>query len=162
MSIQYPLTIQELTKIGGVGSGKATKFGKPFIELIKDYVETHEIERPMDMVIRSVINKSGLKVFIIQSIDRKVNLQDMARSKNMTVSDLLTEIETIVFSGTKVNLDYYIQQNIDAEKADEILEYFKSSSSDDLAAALKELGENDFTEEEIRILRIKFYSDFGN
>ena len=84
------------------------------------------------------------------------------RSKNMTVSDLLTEIETIVFSGTKVNLDYYIQQNIDAEKADEILEYFKSSSSDDLAAALKELGENDFTEEEIRILRIKFYSDFGN
>ncbi|MFZ9549453.1 MAG: RecQ family ATP-dependent DNA helicase [Bacteroidia bacterium] len=162
MSIQYPLTIDELTKIGGVGSGKAAKYGKPFVELIKAYVEEHDIERPMDMVIRSVINKSGLKVFIIQNIDRKVNLNDMAKSKNMSLSDLLTEIETIVFSGTKVNLDYYIKQHIDAEKAEEILNYFKTSTSDDITEAINELGENDFSEDEVRVLRIKFYSDFGN
>ncbi len=162
MSIQYPLTIDELTKIGGVGSGKAAKYGKPFVELIKAYVDEHDIERPMDMVIRSVINKSGLKVFIIQNIDRKVNLNDMAKSKNMSLSDLLTEIETIVFSGTKVNLDYYIKQHIDAEKAEEILNYFKTSTSDDITEAINELGENDFSEDEVRVLRIKFYSDFGN
>lgn len=162
MSIQYPITMDELTKITGVGSGKAAKYGKPFIDLIKKHVEENEIERPVDMVIKSVVNKSGLKVFIIQSIDRKVNLEDMAKTKNMKVPDLLTEIETIVTSGTKVNLNYYIDEAIDEEKQDEVYEYFREAETDSVDAALKELGEDDYTEEEIRLMRIKFISEFGN
>ena len=162
MAIQYPVKIDELVKIGGVGSGKALKYGKPFVELIKNYVEENEIERPTDMVIKSVVNKSGLKVYIIQNIDRKINLRDMARSKNLSMPDLLTEIETIVESGTKVNIDYYIDNEIDEEKQDEILDYFKESKSDSVKEALNELGENDYNEEEIRIMRIKFLSDYGN
>lgn len=162
MSIQYPITMEEMVKISGVGSGKAAKYGKPFIELIKKYVEENDIERPVDMVIKSVVNKSGLKVYIIQNIDRKISLADMARSKNLTLPKLLTEIETIVESGTKVNINYYIDDIMDEEKQDEIMEYFKESQTDSVEAALKELGENDYTEEEIRVMRIKFLSDFGN
>lgn len=162
MAIQYPIKIDELTKIGGVGAGKAAKYGKPFVELIKKYVEENEIERPVDMVIKSVVNKSGLKVYIIQNIDRKINLRDMARSKSLSMQDLLTEIETIVESGTRVNIDYFIQNEIDEEKQEEIIEYFRESDTDSVSAALKELGENDYEEEEIRIMRIKFLSDFGN
>jgi len=162
MAIQYPVKIDELTKIGGVGAGKAAKYGKPFVELIKKYVEENEIERPVDMVIKSVVNKSGLKVYIIQNIDRKINLRDMARSKSLSMQDLLTEIETIVESGTRVNIDYFIQNEIDEEKQEEIIEYFRESATDSVSAALKELGENDYEEEEIRIMRIKFLSDFGN
>jgi len=162
MAIQYPIKIDELTKIGGVGAGKAAKYGKPFVELIKKYVEENEIERPVDMVIKSVVNKSGLKVYIIQNIDRKINLRDMARSKSLSMQDLLTEIETIVESGTRVNIDYFIQNEIDEEKQEEIIAYFRESDSDSVSAALKELGENDYAEEEIRIMRIKFLSDFGN
>ncbi len=162
MSIQYPITMDEMSKISGVGTGKAAKFGKPFIDLIKKYVEENEIERPVDMVIKSVVNKSGLKVYIIQNIDRKINLRDMAKSKSLTLPNLLTEIETIVESGTKVNINYYIDDIMDEEKQDEILEYFKESETDSVQAALKELGENDYTEEEIRVMRIKFLSDFGN
>ncbi len=162
MSIQYPITMEEMTKISGVGSGKALKFGKPFVELIKKYVEENEIERPVDMVIKSVVNKSGLKVYIIQNIDRKIGLKEMAKSKNLTLPNLLTEIETIVESGTKININYYIDDLMDEEKQDEILEYFKESETDSVEAALKELGENDYSEEEIRVMRIKFLSDFGN
>lgn len=162
MAIQYPVTMEELTKISGVGAGKAAKYGKPFIDLIKKYVEENEIERPVDMVIKSVVNKSGLKVYIIQNIDRKINLSDMARSKNIPLPSLLTEIETIVESGTKVNINYYIEDIMDEEKQDEIMEYFKESETDSVEAALKELGENDYTEEEIRVMRIKFLSDYGN
>lgn len=162
MAIQYPIKIDELTKIGGVGAGKAAKYGKPFVELIKKYVEENEIERPVDMVIKSVVNKSGLKVYIIQNIDRKINLRDMARSKSLSMQDLLTEIETIVESGTRVNIDYFIQNEIDEEKQEEIIAYFRESDTDSVSAALKELGENDYAEEEIRIMRIKFLSDFGN
>ena len=162
MAIQYPIKIDELVKIGGVGAGKATKYGKPFVELIKKYVEENEIERPVDMVIKSVVNKSGLKVYIIQNIDRKISLRDMAKSKNLSLKDLLTEIETIVESGTKVNIDYFIENEIDEEKQDEIIDYFKESKSDSVTLALKELGENDYEESEIRIMRIKFLSDFGN
>ena len=162
MAIQYPIKIDELVKIGGVGAGKAAKYGKPFVELIKQYVEENEIERPVDMVIKSVVNKSGLKVYIIQNIDRKISLRDMAKSKNLSLKDLLTEIETIVESGTKVNIDYFIENEIDEEKQDEIIDYFKESKSDSVALALKELGENDYEESEIRIMRIKFLSDFGN
>jgi ATP-dependent DNA helicase RecQ len=162
MSIQYPITMEELTKISGVGAGKAAKYGKPFIDLIKKYVEDNEIERPVDMVIKSVVNKSGLKVYIIQNIDRKINLNDMAKSKNLTLPNLLTEIETIVESGTKVNISYYIDDLMDEEKQDEIMEYFKDSKTDSVDEALKVLGENEYSEEEIRCMRIKFLSDFGN
>lgn len=162
MSIQYPITMEELTKITGVGTGKAAKFGKPYMELIKKHVEENEIERPVDMVIKSVVNKSGLKVFIIQSIDRKVNLEDMAKTKNMKVNELLTEIETIVASGTKVNINYYIDDVIDEEKQEEVYEYLRDAQTDDINAALRELGEDDYSEEEIRLMRIKFISEFGN
>lgn len=162
MSIQYPITMEEMNKISGVGSGKALKYGKPFVDLIKKYVEENEIERPVDMVIKSVVNKSGLKVYIIQNIDRKIGLHEMAKSKNLSLPQLLSEIETIVESGTRININYYIDELMDDEKQEEILEYFKESETDSVNAALKELGENDYTEEEIRVMRIKFLSDFGN
>ncbi|MBS1651820.1 MAG: DNA helicase RecQ [Bacteroidetes bacterium] len=162
MATQYPITIEELTKISGVGTGKATKFGKPFIELIKKYVEENEIERPVDMVIKSVVNKSGLKVYIIQNIDRKISLYDMAKSKNLPFSDLLTEIESIVESGTKLNINYFIEDEIDEEKQDEAIEYFKTSDTDSIDAAMKELSDLDYTDNEMRLMRIKFLSDFAN
>jgi ATP-dependent DNA helicase RecQ len=162
MSIQYPITMDELTKISGVGAGKASKYGKPFIDLIKKYVDENEIERPIDMVIKSVVNKSGLKVYIIQNVDRKIKLEDMARSKNIKMNDLLTEMETIVASGTRLNINYYIEDVIDEEKRDEVMEYFKESETDSVEAALKELGENDYSEEEIRLMRIQFISEYAN
>jgi ATP-dependent DNA helicase RecQ len=162
MAIQYPFTIEEMTKISGVGSGKATKYGKPFLDLIKKHVEDNDIERPVDMVIKSVVNKSGLKVFIIQNIDRKVSLEDMAKNKNLKMNDLLTEIETIVASGTKVNINYYIDQAIDEDKKDDILECLRESETDDIKSILKELGEDEYSEEEVRLMRIKFISEFGN
>jgi ATP-dependent DNA helicase RecQ len=162
MAIQYPITTEEMTKISGVGAGKAAKYGKPFVELIKKYVEENDIERPSDMVIKSVVNKSGLKVYIIQNIDRKVGLKDMAKSKNISIDELITEIETIVASGTKVNLNYYIDDVMDEDKQDEVMDYFKESDSDSIDAALKELGGDEYTEEELRIMRIKFYSEYGN
>ncbi|MFO0434260.1 MAG: DNA helicase RecQ, partial [Sphingobacteriaceae bacterium] len=161
MAIQYPITTEEMTKISGVGAGKAAKYGKPFVELIKKYVEENDIERPSDMVIKSVVNKSGLKVYIIQNIDRKVGLKDMAKSKNISIDELITEIETIVASGTKVNLNYYIDDVMDEDKQDEVMDYFKESDSDSIDAALKELGGDEYTEEELRIMRIKFYSEYG-
>jgi ATP-dependent DNA helicase RecQ len=162
MAIQYPVTIEELTHITGVGPGKAQKFGKPFVDLIAKYVEENEIERPMDMVVKSVVNKSGLKVHIIQSIDRKLNLEDVADAKGLSMNDMLTELETIVASGTRVNIAYYIDQVVDEEKQTEVYDYFRESDSDSVLAASKELGENDYTEEEIRLMRIKFISEFGN
>lgn len=162
MSINYPITIDELSKIAGVGAGKAQKFGKPFIELIARYVEENEIERPMDMVVKSVVNKSGLKVYIIQNIDRKLPLESIAKSKQLSFSELLDEIERIVSSGTKVDITYYIREHIDEEKQREVLDYFKESESDSVGEALRELGEDDYTEEEVRLMRIKFLSDFGN
>ena len=162
MSIQYPITVDELTKINGVGSGKATKYGKPFIELIKKYVEENEIERPMDMVVKSVVNKSGLKVAIIQAIDRKINLEDFASSKGVAFGDLLCELETIVGSGTKININYFINETIDEEKQQEVYDFLKDSQEDSVAEALKKLGEDDFSENEIRLMRMKFISEFGN
>lgn len=162
MSIQYPLTMDEMTKITGVGAGKAAKYGKPFLDLIKKHVEENDIERPVDMVIKSVVNKSGLKVFIIQNIDRKVSLEDMAKNKNLKMDDLLTEIETIVSSGTKVNINYYIDQVVDEDKREDILECLREEQTDDIQAILKELGEDEYSEEEVRLMRIKFISEFGN
>lgn len=162
MSINYPITMEEMTKITGVGAGKAAKYGKPYLELIKKHVDENDIERPSDMVIKSVVNKSGLKVFIIQNIDRKVSLEDMAKNKNLKMEDLLTEIETIVTSGTKVNINYYIDQVIDEDKKDEIYECLRESQTDDINAILKDLGEDEYSEEEVRLMRIKFISEFGN
>ncbi len=162
MAIQYPVNMEEMTRITGVGPGKAAKFGKAFIDLIAKYVEDNDIERPQDLLVKSIVNKSGLKVHIIQSIDRKLDLVDVAEAKGLKIEDVIHEIETIVNSGTRVNINYYIDSMIDAEKQEEIVEYFKEAESDSLEEALSELGEEDFTEEEVRLVRIKFLSEFGN
>lgn len=162
MAIQYPITIEELKQITGVGSGKALKYGAPFLELIKSYVEENEIIRPMDMVVKSVVNKSGLKVYIIQNIDRKLSLEDIAFAKNMTISELLTEVERIVSSGTKLDLNYYVNEYVDPYHQEEIYDYFREAESDSITDALEELGEDEYNEEEIRLMRIKFMSDLGN
>jgi ATP-dependent DNA helicase RecQ len=162
MSIQYPVTLDELKNCQGVGEGKAKKFGKDFIDLISKYVAENEIERPLDLVVKSVVNKSVNKVFIITNIDRKLSLEDIADAKNMEMNDLLDEIESIVNSGTKLNIDYYIRQTVDDDKVDDIYEYFKTeASTDSLKEAVDELGRN-YTEEEIRLVRIKFISEIGN
>ena len=162
MCVQYPTKIDEMTQITGVGAGKAQKYGQPFIELIKKYVEDNEIERPQDLVVKSVINKSGLKVYIIQNIDRKISFEDIARAKNLTKEELLTEIESIIYSGTKLDINYYIEETIDIYHQEEILEYLMTTEIDSLENALKDLGENEYTMEELRIMRIKFLSDNGN
>jgi ATP-dependent DNA helicase RecQ len=162
MAIQYPIKEEELTQIIGVGAGKATKYGKPFIELIKQYVEENEITRPNDMVIKSVINKSGLKVFIIKSIDRKLPLKDIAQAKDMSLSEMLTEIERIVASGTRLDINYYIDEFVDEYHQDDIFDYFSEAETDSIDDALAELGESEYTEEEVRLMRIKFLSEVGN
>jgi len=162
MAIQYPITMEEMKQITGVGTGKAHKYGQPFIELIEKYVEENEIIRPMDMVVRSVINKSELKVYIIQSIDRKLALEDIALGKNVTIDEILTEIERIVSSGTKIDINYYIDEYIDQFHQEEIYEYFREAESDSIEDARKKLGEDEYNEEEIRLLRIKFMSEIGN
>ena len=162
MAIQYPITMDEMKQITGVGAGKAQKYGTPFLELIANYVEENEIMRPMDMVVKSVINKSGLKVYIIHNIDRKLSLEDIAVAKSLTISELLTEIESIVSSGTKLDLNYYVNEFIDPYHTEEIFDYFAEAESDSVQDALITLGENEFTEEEIRLVRVKFMSEVGN
>jgi ATP-dependent DNA helicase RecQ len=162
MSIQYPITIEEMQNITGVGVGKARKFDSEFVKLIKQYVEEKEIIRPQDMVVKSVGNKSGNKIFIIQSIDRKMDFEDIARAKDLDFDELLTEIEGIVNSGTRLDIKYYIDSNIDYDKAEDIYLYFKEDAeSDSLDEALEELG-SDYTEEEIRLVRIKFMCEQGH
>lgn len=162
MTIQYPITMDELTQIVGVGQGKAQKFGQPFLDLIKEYVEENEITRPNDMVIKSSVNRSALKISIIQNIDRKIPLEDIAHSKNMGFDELLTEIESIVASGTRLDINYYIEDNIDEYHQEDILEYFREADSDTVEDALDALGVNDYEEEEVRLMRIKFFSEVGN
>jgi ATP-dependent DNA helicase RecQ len=162
MAIQYPIKMDELQQITGVGAGKAQKYGQPFLDLIEQYVEENDIIRPMDMVVKSVVNKSGLKVYIIKNIDRKISLDDLAAAKDLSLSDLLVEIERIVASGTKIDINYYINEHIDEYHQEEILEYFGEAESDSLMDALEELGEDEFSEEEVRLMRIKFLSDVGN
>jgi ATP-dependent DNA helicase RecQ len=162
MAIQYPISMDELKNITGVGAGKATKFGKPFVDLIAKYVEENEIERPMDLVVKSIVNKSVLKVYIIQNIDRKISLNDMCKAKGIKTSDLLNEIESIVASGTRIDISYYINEVIDEERQEEVFDYFKSAETDSAEDALKSLGENDYTIEDIRLMRIKFMSELGN
>lgn len=162
MCIQYPTTIDEMTNISGVGAGKAQKYGKPFADLIKKYVDDNEIERPQDYIVKSVVKKSAIKVFIIQSIDRKLSFEDIAIAKGLDMAELLTEIESIVASGTKLDINYYIEENIEPYHQDDILDYFAEAETDCCEACLRELGEDEFTLEEIRIMRIKYMSDVGN
>ena len=161
MATTYPITIEELQNIPGVGPGKAKRYGKEFIDLIKKYVEENEIERPEDMRVRTVANKSKLKVEIITAIDRKVPLDALAESKDLEFDELLDELEAIVYSGTKINVSYYIDEAIDVDIEEDIFDYFKESESDDIETAMQELGD-DYTEEEIRLVRIKFLSEMGN
>ena len=161
MATTYPVTIDELQNIPGVGAGKAKRYGQEFIDLIKRHVEENEIERPEDLRVRTVANKSKLKVSIIQSIDMKVALDDIAISKGIDFDELLTEIEAIVYSGTKLNIDYFIDSVMDDDRAEDIYEYFRESESDSIDDAIDELGD-DYSEEEIRLVRIKFISEMGN
>ncbi len=162
MAIQYPINLDELQNISGVGAGKAQRYGTEFVEIIKKYVEEKEIIRPLDMVVKSVVNKSGIKVYIIQSIDMKRPLEDIADAKGLEMGELISEIEAIVNSGTRINLDYYINMVIDDERQHDIYTYFREEAeSDSLEDAIKDLG-NEFEEEEIRLMRIKFLSEMGN
>lgn len=161
MATRYPVTMEELTHIVGVGAGKARKFGKPFLELIANYVEENGIERPDDLVVKSVVNKSGLKVHIIQNIDRQLPLEDIADAKGKELDDVITEIEAIVGSGTKINIDYYLNDILDEEDQEDIIEYFMEAESDDIDAAFEEF-DGDFSEEHLRLMRIKFMSTYAN
>lgn len=156
MTIHYPMTLQELGNIPGVGQAKAMKFGQPFCDLISKYVKENEIERPIDLVVKTTGNNSGMKLYIVQSIDRKLGLDVIADGKGLEMDELLTEMEKIVNSGTKLNIDYYIDEVIDEDCQNDIYDYFREAATDSLEDAIKELGEDDYTEEEIRLMRIKF------
>jgi ATP-dependent DNA helicase RecQ len=162
MCTHYPITMEELKQISGVGNGKALKFGSPFIELIKKYVTDNDIERPVDLVIKTQANKSQLKVSIIQNVDRKIGLEDIAKSKGITYDEILKEIEAIVNSGTKLNLNYFVDEVLDDDRQDEVFDYFRAAENDSIDSALKDLGETDYTREEIQLMRIKFMSELGN
>lgn len=162
MATTYPITMEELQNITGVGQGKAKRFGEEFLQVIRTHVEENEIERPEDLRVRMVPNKSKQKIAIIQGIDRKIPLDELAQSKDLTFEELLDEIEAIVYSGTKININYYIDAEIDPDIQDELYDYFKhESETGDVHQAIEELG-NDYSENEIRLVRIKFLSEFGN
>lgn len=161
MATTYPITLEELQTIQGVGAGKAKRYGEDFIKVIKVHVEENEIDRPEDLRVRTVANKSKLKISIIQGIDRKIALDELAESKGLDFGELLDEVEAIVYSGTKINIDYFLDEVMDEDHLDDIFDYFKESESDDLEAAIEELG-SEYTEEEIRLVRIKFISEMGN
>ncbi|SOD88293.1 DNA helicase RecQ [Spirosoma fluviale] len=162
MATTYPTTREEMAQINGVGMGKVQKFGKQFIDLITKYVEDNDIETAKDVVIKSTVNKSKVKIFIIQQIDRKVDLDEIAESKSLSMEDLMEEIEHICYSGTRLNLDYYINQVMDKDRQEEIYEYFMQAESDNIAVALREFGGDDFTEQDLRLMRIKFLSEVAN
>jgi ATP-dependent DNA helicase RecQ len=161
MATVYPTNKDELTHINGVGAGKVAKFGKPFLDLITKYVEENEIVTASDVIVKSSVNKSKIKIFIIQQIDRKIELEEVAQSKNISISEVIQEIEHICYSGTKLNLDYYIDQIIDPQRQEEIFDYFMNAENDSIKVALDELG-TDFSEEELRLMRIKFLSEVAN
>ena len=163
MTLQYPCTVEELSHCSGVGIAKAQKHGGPFIELIKQYVEDNDIERPQDIVIRSAVGRSANKVYIIQSIDRRKSLEDIAAGKGLTMSELLTEMEHIISSGTKLNIDYHIEAEIEPEHQEVLMDYWRESESGSLEEAYEEFADDpDYTEEEIRLMRIKFLADVGH
>ena len=161
MTVQYPISVDEIAKVYGVGEGKAKKYGKEFAEFIAKYVEDNNIERTQDMVLKTVANKSSHKVFIIQNTDKKIDLEDIAKAKNLTMDELLSEMESIVYQGTKLNIDYYIEENFDEDIVDDFMDFMKESESDSMKVLLAEFGD-DLTDEEVRMLRIKFISDVAN
>ncbi len=161
MTTFYPVTLEELQNIPGVGAGKAKRYGAEFVELIKKYCEENDIERPVDIRVRTVANKSAQKISIIQSIDRQVALDDIANAKGLDFDELLTEMESIVYSGTKLNIDYFINEEIDEDKVQEIYDYFRNSETDDLEQAYENIDDS-ISEEEVRLVRIKFISDLAN
>lgn len=161
MAGKYPISMEEMEVIVGVGKNKALKFGKPFIELIAKYVEDNNIERPQDIVIRTVPNKSGKKVQLIQNIDKKVNLEDISRSNGMTMPELIKELENIVYSGTKINIKYYINDILDDDRQEEIFDYFKSTEEDSINDAVKEF-DGEYSLEELQLMRIQFISEMAN
>lgn len=161
MTVQYPITLDEIAKVYGVGEGKAKKYGKDFADFIKKYVDDNDIERTQDMVLKQVANKSSHKVFIIQSTDKKIDLEDIARAKNLSMNELLKEMEAIVYQGTKLNINYYIEENFDEDMVDDFMDFMKESESDSMKVLLTEFGD-DLSDEEVRMLRIKFISDVAN
>ena len=161
MATVYPVTLEELQQVQGVGAGKARKFGKEFVELIKRHCEENEIERPEDLRVRTVAKKSAVKVKIIQSIDRQVALDDIANAQGLEFEELLDEVEAIVYSGTKLNIDYFLEEVMDDDHVDDIYDYFSESETDDLDTAMDELGD-DYSEDEVRLVRIKFLSEVAN
>ncbi|QOR74112.1 DNA helicase RecQ [Cruoricaptor ignavus] len=161
MTVQYPVTVEEISKIYGVGDGKAKKYGKEFADFIAKYVAENDIERTQDLVLRQVANKSSHKVFIIQNTDKKIDLEDIARAKHLSMDELLKEMERIVYQGTKLNIDYYIEENIDEDLVEEFMDFMKDSESDSMKVLTAEFGE-DLSDEELRMLRIKFISDVAN
>ncbi|MFV0200267.1 DNA helicase RecQ [Empedobacter falsenii] len=161
MTMQYPTTVKELTNVYGVGEGKAQKFGKDFVDFIAQYVKDNDIIRPEDMVIKQVADKSSHKVYIIQSTDRKLNLEDVAEAKNMSMSDLLSEMESIVYQGTKLNINYYIDEVLDEDQQEEIYDFLMDADTDSMSSLLDEFGD-DYDEEELRLMRIKFISEVAN
>jgi ATP-dependent DNA helicase RecQ len=162
MATTYPTNKEELGHVNGVGAGKVSKFGKPFLDLITKYVDENDITTASDVVVKSSINKSKIKIFIIQQIDRKIELDEIAEAKNLSMSDVLEEIEHICYSGTKLNLDYYIDQIMDQERQDQIFDYFMNAENESIPLALKTLGTTDYSEEELRLMRIKFLSEVAN
>lgn len=161
MCFQYPITLDELTNIQGVGQGKAARYGEPFVAMIQKYVEENDIDRPQDMVVKSLVNKSVLKVQLIQNIDRKLPLEDIGRAQGKSFNEVIEEIEAIVSSGTRININYYIDDILDPENQEEIFEYFNEAETDDLKTAYSEF-DGDYTEEELRLMRIKFMSEMAN
>ena len=161
MAVQYPCTLDELANIIGVGVGKAKKFGSLFVSEIEQYVTENTIERPQDVVVKSAINKSGLKVFIIQSIDRKIPIEDIADSKGINMEKVLEEMEGIVASGTKLNIDYYLNEILDEDQQGDIFDYFMEAETDSISVAYDEL-QDDYEEEEIRLVKVKFLSEVAN
>ena len=163
MTIQYPCTVEELSRCTGVGIAKAQKYGEPFVQLIKNYVDQNDIERPQDIVVHSAARRSENKIYIIQSIDRRKSLDDIARGKGLTLDELLAEMERIISSGTKLNIDYYIDENIEQDHQEVLMDYWRQSESGDLEQAYEEFEDDeDYTHEEIRLMRIKFLTDFGH
>lgn len=161
MSTTYPVTMEELQNITGVGAGKAKRYGEEFLKVIKQHVEENEIERPEDLVVRTLPKKSQLKISIVEAIDRRVPLDELATSLGLEFNELLDKIEAIVYSGTKINISYFIEDVMDPDDEDDIYEYFKTSDTDCLKEAYEQLGK-DFQEEEIRLVRIKLLSELGN
>jgi ATP-dependent DNA helicase RecQ len=162
MATMFPTSIPELEKISGVSKGKAIRYGKPFLDVITVYVEENDIIKPDDFVMKSVMNRNNNKIFIIQNVDKKIPLETIAKSKDLRIDELLEEMETIVASGTKLNLNYAINDMVDEYEQEEIIDYFKSCETSSLQTAQEELADSDFNWEQLKLMRIKFLCEFGN